>query len=228
MQGYACQPRPLWQIPPISPYSTLSDKTYLQQRTHQLKTCSQTWITNTLFPACWKAGLRFCRVLHSQIASPSFQQPLIHNLHQPLHMFYAPVRIWLLLHNANTALEECSISFLGILWKILGTGKCQIVHVNSTHSIIFCMLYCSQNMDACFTEHVLYCPGQAPMDVHSSSTRNWAWVVTRRRCWMVNLSPRKPPPLASFPGSPLDPTKNRKGRGEPGIDSHMILRHTRH
>ena len=31
--------------------------------------------------------------------------------------------------------------------------------------------------------------------------------------------------LASFPGSPLPTTKNRKGEGEPGIDSHVILRH---
>ena len=27
--------------------------------------------------------------------------------------------------------------------------------------------------------------------------------------------------LASFPGSPLALTKNRKGGGEPGIDSHV-------
>ena len=31
--------------------------------------------------------------------------------------------------------------------------------------------------------------------------------------------------VASFPGSPLAPTKNRKGGGEPGIDSHVIPRH---
>ena len=31
--------------------------------------------------------------------------------------------------------------------------------------------------------------------------------------------------LASFPGSPLAPTKNRKGGGEPGIDSHVISQH---
>ena len=31
--------------------------------------------------------------------------------------------------------------------------------------------------------------------------------------------------LASFPGSPLAPTKNRKGGGEPGIDSHVIPWH---
>ena len=29
--------------------------------------------------------------------------------------------------------------------------------------------------------------------------------------------------LASFPGSPLAPMKNRNGGGEPGIDSHVIL-----
>ena len=31
--------------------------------------------------------------------------------------------------------------------------------------------------------------------------------------------------LASFPGSPLIPTKNRKGGGEPGIDSHVMPWH---
>ena len=31
--------------------------------------------------------------------------------------------------------------------------------------------------------------------------------------------------LASFPGSPLAPTKNKNGGGEPGIDSHVISRH---
>ena len=31
--------------------------------------------------------------------------------------------------------------------------------------------------------------------------------------------------VALFPGSPLDPTKNRKGGGEPGIDSHVIPWH---
>ena len=31
--------------------------------------------------------------------------------------------------------------------------------------------------------------------------------------------------LASFPGSPLASTKNRKGGGEPGTDSHVISRH---
>ena len=29
---------------------------------------------------------------------------------------------------------------------------------------------------------VLYCPEQAPMGARSSSTKNWGWVVTRRRC----------------------------------------------
>ena len=31
--------------------------------------------------------------------------------------------------------------------------------------------------------------------------------------------------LASFPGSPLAPTKYKNRRGEPGIDSHAILQH---
>ena len=31
--------------------------------------------------------------------------------------------------------------------------------------------------------------------------------------------------IASFPGSPLAPRKNRKGGGEPGINLHMISRH---
>ena len=31
--------------------------------------------------------------------------------------------------------------------------------------------------------------------------------------------------LASFPGSPLAPTKNKKGGGEPGTDSHVTSRH---
>ena len=31
--------------------------------------------------------------------------------------------------------------------------------------------------------------------------------------------------LALFPGSPLAPTKNKNGGGEPGIDSHVISRH---
>ena len=31
--------------------------------------------------------------------------------------------------------------------------------------------------------------------------------------------------LASFPGSPLAPTKNKNGGGEPGTDSHVISRH---
>ena len=31
--------------------------------------------------------------------------------------------------------------------------------------------------------------------------------------------------VASFPGFPLTSTKNRKGRGEPGTDSHVISRH---
>ena len=31
--------------------------------------------------------------------------------------------------------------------------------------------------------------------------------------------------LASFPGSPLTPTKNKNGGGEPGIDSHLISWH---
>ena len=30
--------------------------------------------------------------------------------------------------------------------------------------------------------NVLYCPGQAPMGAHSSSTKIWGWVVTQRRC----------------------------------------------
>ena len=31
--------------------------------------------------------------------------------------------------------------------------------------------------------------------------------------------------VASFPGSPLAPTKNKNGGGEPGTDSHVISRH---
>ena len=31
--------------------------------------------------------------------------------------------------------------------------------------------------------------------------------------------------LALFPGSPLAPTKNKNGGGEPGTDSHVISRH---
>ena len=31
--------------------------------------------------------------------------------------------------------------------------------------------------------------------------------------------------LASFSGSPLAPTKNKNGGGEPGFDSHVISRH---
>ena len=31
--------------------------------------------------------------------------------------------------------------------------------------------------------------------------------------------------VASFPGSPLAPTKNINGGGEPGTDSHVISRH---
>ena len=33
------------------------------------------------------------------------------------------------------------------------------------------------------------------------------------------------PEVASFPDSPLAPTKDRKGEGEPGSDSHVILQH---
>ena len=31
--------------------------------------------------------------------------------------------------------------------------------------------------------------------------------------------------VASFPGSPLAPTKNKNGGREPGTDSHVISRH---
>ena len=33
------------------------------------------------------------------------------------------------------------------------------------------------------------------------------------------------PEVASFPGSPLAPTKDRKGGGEPGSNSHVIPQH---
>ena len=36
---------------------------------------------------------------------------------------------------------------------------------------------------------------------------------------------RKREQVASFPGSPLTPTKNKNGGGEPGTDSHVISRH---
>ena len=49
-------------------------------------------------------------------------------------------------------------------------------------------------------------------------------------CTYTNVPRSSPSPvlghfLASFPGSPLAPMKNRKGGGEPGIDSHVISRH---
>ena len=31
--------------------------------------------------------------------------------------------------------------------------------------------------------------------------------------------------VASFPGFPLAPTKNKNGGGEPGTNSHLISRH---
>ena len=31
--------------------------------------------------------------------------------------------------------------------------------------------------------------------------------------------------IASFPGSPLTPTKNKNGGGEPGTDLHVIWQH---
>ena len=43
--------------------------------------------------------------------------------------------------------------------------------------------------------NVLYCPGQAPMGTHSSSTKIWAWVVTQRRCLNVStISMQGPTP----------------------------------
>ena len=35
--------------------------------------------------------------------------------------------------------------------------------------------------------HIPYCPGQAPMGARRSSTKNWGWVVTWRRCLLNRM-----------------------------------------
>ena len=44
-------------------------------------------------------------------------------------------------------------------------------------------------------------------------------MTPERDIWMCAFS------LALFPGSPLAPTKNKNGGGEPGTNSHVISRH---
>ena len=41
----------------------------------------------------------------------------------------------------------------------------------------------------CMHWPAIYCPGQVYMGTRSSSTRNWGWVVARRRCLNGQLSP---------------------------------------
>ena len=40
---------------------------------------------------------------------------------------------------------------------------------------------------------ILYCPEQGPMGARSSSTKNWGWVVTRRRCLNGSTIPAQAP-----------------------------------
>ena len=54
------------------------------------------------------------------------------------------------------------------------------------------MLNCSCKAWYCIC--VPYCPEQAPMGAHSSSTKIWGWAVTRRKCIKVQLSLSKGQP----------------------------------
>ena len=76
---------------------------------------------------------------------------------------------------------------------------------------------------ALLPSHPAWLPaGEMPLGVRYTCTTSLSpsYGCQLGRCpWEYTTS------LASFPGSPLTPTKNKSGGGEPGTDSHMISRH---